>query len=91
MQPDGKVLVGGGFTQFNGTAAFRLIRLNSDGSRDTGFSATASGDVRRIALRADGRVLIAYSGLVDRIACLLPTGGAGPGLQQWRQHRHLRQ
>jgi len=79
MQPDGKVLVGGSFTQFNGTAAFRLIRLNSDGSRDTGFSATAPGDVRRIALRADGRILIAYSGLVDRIACLLPTGAQDPG------------
>jgi uncharacterized delta-60 repeat protein len=74
VQPDGKVLVGGTFTQFNGSTGSRLIRLNSDGSRDMGFNATMSGNVRRIALRADGRILIGYTDVVDRITCLLPTG-----------------
>jgi hypothetical protein len=33
MQPDGNVL-GGSFTSFNGSNAGRLIRLNSNGTRD---------------------------------------------------------
>ncbi len=38
-QPDGKVLVGGNFTQLaDGTPRLRLLRLNVDGSLDTGFS-----------------------------------------------------
>ncbi len=38
-QPDGKVLVGGNFTQLgDGTPRLRLLRLNVDGSLDSGFS-----------------------------------------------------
>src|SRR5690606_18126932 len=37
IQSDGKVLVGGEFTSFNGQPAFRLVRLNTNGSIDTGF------------------------------------------------------
>ncbi len=38
-QPDGKILVGGNFTQLgDGTPRLRLLRLNVDGSLDTGFS-----------------------------------------------------
>ena len=32
IQPDGKILVGGGFTKYNGTSRNRIIRLNSSGS-----------------------------------------------------------
>lgn len=38
LQNDGKIVVGGSFTTFNGTAAERILRLNSDGSRDGSFS-----------------------------------------------------
>ena len=37
IQPDGKILVGGSFTSYNGVPSPRLIRLNADGSRDTSF------------------------------------------------------
>ncbi|MEI6197654.1 MAG: Calx-beta domain-containing protein, partial [Verrucomicrobiota bacterium] len=37
IQPDGRVLVGGSFTNFNGTALNRLVRLNTDGTLDTNF------------------------------------------------------
>lgn len=46
IQSDGKILVGGDFTQYNGNTHNRLIRLNSDGSVDntfnigTGFNST---------------------------------------------------
>src|SRR5262245_49784097 len=32
LQPDGRILVGGEFTNFNGTTINRLVRLNTDGS-----------------------------------------------------------
>ena len=32
IQPDGKILVGGDFTTYNGTTSNRIIRLNSNGS-----------------------------------------------------------
>ena len=38
IQTDGKILVGGLFTTFTGSTQNRLIRLNTDGSKDTAFN-----------------------------------------------------
>jgi len=38
IQPDGKILVGGWFTEYQGIVAMRMIRLNSDGSVDITFN-----------------------------------------------------
>ncbi|MGD9579454.1 MAG: delta-60 repeat domain-containing protein, partial [Syntrophorhabdus sp.] len=38
VQPDGKVLVGGGFTTIGGGTRNYIARLNADGSLDTGFN-----------------------------------------------------
>jgi uncharacterized delta-60 repeat protein len=59
LQSDSKILVGGGFTSYNGVMANRIIRLNSDGSQDITFS-TGSGfnqPVRTLAIQPDGKVL----------------------------------
>jgi uncharacterized delta-60 repeat protein len=59
LQPDGKVLLGGQFTSFNGSIQNYIIRLNSDGTQDTGFN-TGTGfgsSVRSLAIQSDGRVL----------------------------------
>ena len=37
VQNDNKILVGGYFSEYNGQSARGIIRLNSDGSRDTSF------------------------------------------------------
>ena len=61
VQSDGKVLIGGWFTTYNGTARGHVARLNSDGSLDTGFLATGVGTnstVRAVAVQSDGKVLI---------------------------------
>ncbi len=67
LQPDGKMLVGGKFTSFNGDSQNRLTRLNADGSRDysfnigTGFnSSMGSGynETRPIVLQPDGKILV---------------------------------
>src|SRR5207253_2492897 len=50
LQPDGKILVGGGFTTLGGggtgtTARNRIGRLNADGSLDATFNPSANSDV----------------------------------------------
>src|SRR5690554_2722894 len=60
LQPDGKILVGGGFTQYNGQTQNRIVRLNTDGSLDTSF-ATGTGFndwVGTITLQSDGKILV---------------------------------
>ena len=58
LQPDGKVIIGGSFTNVNGTNSSAVARLNSNGSFDNSFNpATASG-VGSLALQPDGNVLI---------------------------------
>src|SRR5439155_23409830 len=61
LQPDGKVLIGGSFTNVNGTPRPRIARLNADGSLDPTFNAGTGADARvsAIAVQPDGNVLIA--------------------------------
>jgi uncharacterized delta-60 repeat protein len=63
LQPDGKLVIGGSFTSFNGTAANRIARLAADGPLDPTFNpgTGASGTVGAIALQADGKLLVAGS------------------------------
>lgn len=65
-QPDGKILVCGNFTQFNGTPRAYLVRLNSDGSIDQSFNPHPSYWVRTMALQSDGKIVIGgYFGYVE--------------------------
>lgn len=60
LQSDGKLIVGGQFTSYNGTSRPYIARLNSDGSLDTGFSSTGSGlngQVYAVSVQSDGKVL----------------------------------
>ena len=58
IQPDGKIIIGGGFTSVLGTARNNIARLNTDGSLDTAFNPNANGIVYSIALQSDGTILI---------------------------------
>ena len=68
VQPDGKILIGGNFTFYNGITQNRLIRLNSDGSKDTTFNigtgfpptSTVSG-ISLIKLQSDGKIIVGGS------------------------------
>jgi len=85
QQPDGKLLLGGWFADFNGTPSRLIVRLNLDGSVDntfnvgTGFEGFSSY-VNTIALQPDGKILVggnflSYNGVTrHRIARLLPNG-----------------
>jgi uncharacterized delta-60 repeat protein len=58
QQPDGKILVCGNFTVFNGITNSYIARLNADGSVDTNFVSHVSYWVRTIALQPDGKIVI---------------------------------
>jgi uncharacterized delta-60 repeat protein len=60
LQPDGRILIVGLFTTFNGTPRYSIARLNSDGSLDPGFDHVtgANGGIQSVALQPDGRILI---------------------------------
>ena len=83
VQPDGKIVVGGAFTSFNGGTANRLIRLNSDGSVDATFNtqvAASIGIIYSLALQANGSIVVVgsfikYNGVTaNRVARLLSDG-----------------
>lgn len=67
LQPDGKILVGGYFTEFNGQAQKDIARLNANGTLDTslnigtGFSVNGTGNVLTLALQTDGKILVGGS------------------------------
>ncbi|MFT3910112.1 MAG: T9SS type A sorting domain-containing protein [Ferruginibacter sp.] len=82
VQTDGKIIIGGSFSAYNGTAITNLVRLNSNGSIDNSF-VTGTGPnstVNAIALQADGKIIIAgafttYNGVsANRIARLNTDG-----------------
>jgi len=83
IQSDGKLIVGGNFTQYNGTARNRMVRLNTDGSLDTsfgigtGFNAT----VWSVLVQSDGKIVAAgdfatYSGASKAGVVRLNTNGS---------------
>jgi uncharacterized delta-60 repeat protein len=60
LQPDGRIVVAGRFTSFNGFAHNRVCRLNADGSVDQSFGLGAgiNNSVFALALQSDGRILV---------------------------------
>jgi uncharacterized delta-60 repeat protein len=82
VQSDGKILVGGAFTSYNGTTSNRIIRLNSDGSIDTGFTIGTgfNSDVFEIEIQSDGKILLcgiftSYNGTTSNRIIRLNTDG----------------
>jgi uncharacterized delta-60 repeat protein len=60
IQADGKIVIGGQFSTYNGAPVNRFARLNTDGTLDTSFNTgTASnGEVRSIVFQPDGKILL---------------------------------
>lgn len=63
LQPDGKIIVGGEFTQYNGVARMRLARLEADGTLDTSFDPATLFDntVNALAVQPDGMIMVGGS------------------------------
>lgn len=60
LQPDGKILIGGSFSFYNGSPANKIIRLNSDGTVDETFDSGTGFDevVWTISVQSDGKILV---------------------------------
>ncbi|HMJ09144.1 MAG TPA: FG-GAP-like repeat-containing protein, partial [Pyrinomonadaceae bacterium] len=61
LQTDGKTVMAGNFTQFNGTPRQSMARVNADGTLDPAFNAGTGFDVppKYILLQADGKMIAA--------------------------------
>ncbi|REK05658.1 MAG: T9SS C-terminal target domain-containing protein [Bacteroidetes bacterium] len=59
-QPDGKIIVGGNFTSFNGVGANYITRLNTDGTLDNTFNpgTGANNGIYSTLLLPDGKIII---------------------------------
>lgn len=106
IQPDGKIILGGSFTNFNGSNATRLVRINSDGSPDATFNTTIAanaGAIYSISLQTDGNLIVVgsftkYNGVnSNRVARILPNGnldptfGIGDGANSLIEEVHIQQ
>jgi uncharacterized delta-60 repeat protein len=66
LQPDGRILLGGSFTNFNGVALNRLARLNDAGSLDNSFNAGVGANDTVLSLQLQGDTKIVVGGLFTR-------------------------
>jgi uncharacterized delta-60 repeat protein len=80
--PNGKIIIVGNFTTFNGIARNKIARLNADGTLDTGFNPGigANNKIFSVSVQPDNKIIIAglftaYNGTSrGRIARLLADG-----------------
>lgn len=86
-QADGKILVGGDFTEFDGVPVDGVARLNADGTPDTTFNTSVSTQdiygaraypgVHHVGVQPDGRVVVfGYLEPVDPVHGTLSPGVA---------------
>lgn len=87
IQSDGRMILGGLFSTYNGIVANRLVRLNADGTHDPTFNVGTGTNsiVDGIAEQSDGKIIIVggftmINGTArDRIARLNPNGSLDAG------------
>src|SRR5437762_1925613 len=82
-QPDGKVIVGGRFTQANNVPRNRIARFNFNGSLDTSFNpgSGADAEITAAVLQPDGRIVVAgrftsFNGFTHNRVCRLNANGS---------------
>jgi uncharacterized delta-60 repeat protein len=76
LQPDGRLLVGGGFYVPGVMSYTRLVRLTANGAYDPSFSTMSGAPSQILALQPDGKVLIGSQWGLSR---LFPDGNLDPG------------
>ena len=61
VQPDGRIIVGGGFESMGGEDRNYVARLNADSTLDSGFNPDANDWVYSTAVQPDGKIIIGGS------------------------------
>ncbi|NDI98255.1 hypothetical protein GWA97_04125 [Flavobacterium sp. LaA7.5] len=85
IQSDGKIIIAGYMNYINGTSVNRLVRLNTDGSLDTSFTAVGdlSNGITAMILQPDGKIVVGGYNFVKRFNSngtqdMSFSAGAGP-------------
>jgi uncharacterized delta-60 repeat protein len=83
VYPDGRILIAGHFTNYNGTPVGKLVRLMPNGTIDPTFvtGTGASHDIRSMHVQADGKILLGgiqstYNGQPANFFCRIDSTGA---------------
>lgn len=60
LQPDGKIVVGGNFLNYNEVTRHRIVRLHPNGALDESFNPGTgfNSDVNSIAIQPDGKIVV---------------------------------
>jgi uncharacterized delta-60 repeat protein len=68
VQQDGKIIIVGGFSTFNGTTVNKIARLNPDGTLDTAFTSNIGSGFTggyasplKVAIQQDGKIIVVGS------------------------------
>ena len=63
IQSDNKLIITGSFTSYNGSPINRIIRLNSDGTRDTSFNPgsgfSSDSEINGLGVLSNGQIIVA--------------------------------
>ena len=86
LQSNNKLIIGGSFTQYDGTSANQIVRINANGTLDATFNATvgANGPITKAILEPSGKIIIIgnftqYNGVnKNGIVRLRPNGQLDP-------------
>lgn len=74
IQSDGKIIIGGMFTNYNGIARNGVARLNTNGTLDTTFNPNGinatNAFVHTISIQSDGKIIVGGSFLTCNTPCL---------------------
>ncbi|MBS0616924.1 MAG: hypothetical protein JSR44_01955, partial [Spirochaetes bacterium] len=83
VQSDGKIVIAGNFTTYNGTSRNRIARINSNATLDTTFDPGTGADdiVMALAQQSDGKIFIGghfntYNGIARSRIARLNTDGS---------------
>jgi uncharacterized delta-60 repeat protein len=60
VQPDDKIIVGGAFTTYSGSSNNYIVRLNSNGTKDTSFNIGTgfNGNIYKLILQPDDKIIV---------------------------------
>lgn len=87
IRSDGKIMIGGEFTTYNGSTRMRVARLNSDGTLDGTFNTASAGQnganwaVNKVLVHSDNKIIIGgsfstYQGTTRNYIARLNTDGS---------------
>lgn len=81
--PDGRIIIGGKFVTYNGTAINRIARLNANGALDNTFNVGTgfNNTVQDLVLQPDGKLVavglfVTYNGVAQNRVTRIDTSGA---------------